>query len=827
MIDVQDIELLAPVGSWEALEAAVQNGADAVYLGGKAFSARQYAQNFDDEALKKAVEYCHIRGVKVFVTVNTLVSNEEFSQLGEYLTFLYNIDVDAVIVQDLGVAKLVKDLLPNFEIHASTQMSVHNLEGVKFLEEKGFKRVVLAREMSKEEIAWIQKNTKLDIEVFVHGALCIGYSGQCLMSSMIGGRSGNRGRCAQPCRKNYALVDMHSGKEIHNPLGSYLLSPRDLNTLENIHEILDTGIKSLKIEGRMKRPEYVATVVNAYRKAIDQYVQYGSKPQIDETIQKEVKQVFNRGFTKGYILGEKGKDLMSFTKPSNRGIKIGQVIHYDKMRKRVAIQLEEKLSKGDGLEIWSDKGDNPGTIVGNLFIKGMKKDVAKAGELIEINFKHFVEKNSPVYKTSDEDLLRKAKESYEKKNQGIAVYGHFKGKRGQKIMLRLWDDAGNYIEQDEDYIVEEAFKTPIQEKRIVEQISKLGNTPYKLAQLDVEMDEGITIPIGVLNQLRRTAVAHLNKVRGNYNHRIAISHKNIDKKLQKWFDAKPVKKENTMRVRVHVQNLNQLKAVLGFDIDRVYYSDWPTLEEALKITRSRNIQLMPSFFRITEDKELLKMKERIQARENLEGVLVGNIGLLRAIGNLRNIPIIADYSFNIFNNGAIAFLENVGEVTLSPELTLRQIRDIIEKTPISCEVIIHGSLPLMVSKYCPMSTILNAKDQKHGCSFCSGKQLGLKDRLGMVFPIVRGNNCKIEILNAKKLCMIEHMEELIKANITNVRIQFTMEDEEEIKETLNAYFERIKIALEEHPVQSQATTAFIAKMKEQGLTKGHFYRGVM
>ncbi|WZL74508.1 U32 family peptidase [Clostridiaceae bacterium 35-E11] len=824
---MQDIELLAPVGSWEALEAAVQNGADAVYLGGKAFSARQHAQNFDEEELKKAVGYCHIRGVKVFVTVNTLASNEELGELTAYLTFLYKIDIDAIIVQDLGVAKLVKELLPDFELHASTQMFIHNLDGVKLLEEKGFQRVVLAREMSKEEIAWIQKNTKLDIEVFVHGALCIGYSGQCLMSSMIGGRSGNRGRCAQPCRKDYALVDMHSGKEMHNPLGTYLLSPKDLNTLENIHEILDTGIKSLKIEGRMKRPEYVATVVKAYRNAIDQYKQHGLKPQIDKAMQKEVEQVFNRGFTRGYVLGEKGKDIMSFTKPSNRGIKIGKVIDYDKMKKRVVIQLEDSLSKGDGLEIWSDKGDNPGTIVGNLFVKGIKKDVAQAGDKIELQFKHVVAINSPVYKTSDVDLLTKAREGYEKSDKGIAIYGHFKGKLGQRIMLRLWDDKGNYVEQYTDYIVEKALKTPILKKRIKEQISKLGNTPYQLAQLEVALDEGIMIPIGELNQLRRNAIEDLNKIRENYNHRKEVSTKEICHQVQTFFHAKTVQEKSDINLRVSVHNVNQLKAVLGFDINRIYYSDLATLEEALKITQKQNIQLVPAFFRITEDNECIKIQERMQSLKNIKGIMVGNLGLLHALGNLNNTSIIADYSLNIFNNAAITFLDHVEEVTLSPELTLKQIRNILENTSVPCEVIVHGNLPLMVSKYCPTSAALSARGEKEHCSLCNTKQFGLKDRLGMIFPVVKRNHCKVEILNAQKLCMIEHMTELINANIKNIRIQFTIEDEVEIKETLNAYLEKIKSVLEGYPIQSQSTTDFITKMREQGLTKGHFYRGVM
>ncbi|MEG1870939.1 MAG: peptidase U32 family protein, partial [Peptostreptococcaceae bacterium] len=303
---MKDIELLAPVGSFEALKAAVQNGANAVYLGGKDFSARASANNFDRDELKEAVKYAHIRDVQVFVTANTLIKQDEIESFVEYAKFLYDIDVDAIILQDIGVAKLIKRLLPDFELHASTQMVAHSLEDVKYLENSGFDRVVLARELNVEEIKYICNNTKVDIEVFVHGALCVCYSGQCLMSSMIGNRSGNRGRCAQPCRQKYELIDIHSG-EVINSDGDYLLSPRDLSTIEEIDKVVDAGIHSLKIEGRMKRPEYVATVISSYRKTVDNYLEKRKINVSDETI-SDLYTIFNRKFTKGLILGEIGKE---------------------------------------------------------------------------------------------------------------------------------------------------------------------------------------------------------------------------------------------------------------------------------------------------------------------------------------------------------------------------------------------------------------------------------------------------------------------------------------------------------------------------------------
>ncbi len=266
------LELLAPVGSFESLKAAVQNGANAVYLGGKEFSARASANNFDREELKEAVRYAHIRGTRVFVTVNTLIKQDEKEAFLEYIKFLHNEEIDALIIQDIGMASMIKKELPDFELHASTQMSAHSLEDVLYLEKIGFSRVVLARELNVDELKYITDNSNVDIEVFVHGALCVCYSGQCLMSSVLGTRSGNRGRCAQPCRQKYQLYNIEEDSYVETD-GQYLLSPRDLNTIENIGAIIDSNILSLKIEGRMKRPEYVATVVSAYRDAIVNYIE--------------------------------------------------------------------------------------------------------------------------------------------------------------------------------------------------------------------------------------------------------------------------------------------------------------------------------------------------------------------------------------------------------------------------------------------------------------------------------------------------------------------------------------------------------------------------
>ena len=361
---MKDVELLAPVGSFESLKAAVQNGADAVYLGGKDFSARASANNFDREELKEAVKYAHVRGVRVFVTTNTLIKQNELEDFIDYVKFLYDINIDALILQDIGAAMTIKKLLPDFELHASTQMVAHSLEDVKYLESVGFDRVVLARELNVDEIKNICDNTNVDIEVFVHGALCVCYSGQCLMSSMIGNRSGNRGRCAQPCRQRYTMIDIYTGEEIDSN-GDYLLSTRDLNAIEEINQVIDAGVYSLKIEGRMKKPEYVATVVGNYRQAMDEYLRT-KKVNVSHDIMADLYTIFNRKFTKGLLLGEVGKDVMNSQVPNNQGLYIGRVVDYNKKAKRLKIALEENLKKGDGINLG-------GGVIGRI-IKGKNLD---------------------------------------------------------------------------------------------------------------------------------------------------------------------------------------------------------------------------------------------------------------------------------------------------------------------------------------------------------------------------------------------------------------------------------------------------------------------
>lgn len=507
------IELLAPAGSWEALEAAVNAGADAVYMGGKAFGARQYASNFDREELTRAVYFAHMHRVRLYITVNTLVDDAEMPELADYLLFLNNVGVDGIIVQDMGVINLARKLVPQLPLHASTQMTVTSLAGVRLCAENGMERAVLARELSIKDIKTICSNTDTEIEVFIHGALCVCYSGQCLMSSLIGGRSGNRGRCAQPCRLPYKLTDKNGNDMLAGTdAGQYLLSPKDLNTLEILPQLIDAGVTSYKIEGRMKRPEYVAVVVDAYRRAIDSYLAGNyNVPQQDF---ENIEQIFNRDFTTAYMVNRPGRTMMSDRRPNNRGVMVGRVVKLFKGENKAAIKLEKKLSLGDGLEFWVKVGGRVGTTVNKMTQNGQEVTSALPGTQVVIDIPNGVRMNDRVFRTFDAELMAYAGKFYgEKAKRRIPVDAVVTAKLGQPLTVLLTDDEGSTGFGETNFITETARKHALDEAAVRKQVNRLGTTEYVLNNLTVDLDDGVMVPMSEINEARRMAAEALDAAR--------------------------------------------------------------------------------------------------------------------------------------------------------------------------------------------------------------------------------------------------------------------------------------------------------------------------
>ncbi|QIB27204.1 U32 family peptidase [Caloranaerobacter azorensis] len=826
MVHVKEkVELLAPVGSIESLYAAVENGADAVYLGGKMFNARQYASNFDREELKKAVEYAHIKDVKVYVTVNILLSDSEFKEALEYISFLYNIDVDAIIIQDLGLASLVKKLLPDFEIHGSTQMTIINQYGAKFLEELGFTRVVLGRELSLKEIKYIKDETNIELEGFIHGALCISYSGQCLMSSIIGGRSGNRGRCAQPCRMPYTLVNAETGQIVSQKLDKkFLLSTRDLNTIEDLNMIIKSGIISLKIEGRMKRPEYVAVIVSKYRKALDNLYN-----RIDRVISKEDKkellQIFNRKFTRGYILGDFGRDLVAIDRPDNRGVYIGRVIDIDK--KYIYILLEDSLHVGDGIEITDNKGNKDGIVVNSIFSKGKQVKSCREGEIAKIKRIGNIKKDSKVYKTSDVLLLENAKKSFTERDKlkKIDIYMEVEIKIGHPIKMFLWDDRGNYVTIVSEERVQEGENIYLTEEKVIKQLSKLGGTHYVLKDINVKLENNSMIPVSVLNKLRREAIEELNRKRAIINKRIEINEKDILNKMQDIIEkSKPYVKTNNRLISVSIQSFKQFAKIDLNKLDRVYISYYEGVNESIKEIKKygKEVYLQTERILTSLDFKTLNRQIRDIGIENIDGISVSNLGTLKYIKDNFDTNIHCDIGINAYNSFTMKFLEEYGvkSVTLSPELKLSQIKNICLNTNLICETIGYGYLPVMISKYCPFSIIKGCLSDRE-CDRCKFRYgYGLKDRLGKVFRIVRKGKVTT-IYNSQPLVVIENLKEIYNSKVDMIRLDFTFEDD--IKEIQTMYYEFANDNIDEKNV-----VEFINKIKKsRGLTKGHYYRGVL
>ena len=845
-------ELLAPVGSKEALAAAVQNGADAVYLGGKMFSARQYANNFERDELNQAFEYAHIRGVKVYVTVNTLLSDSEFAEAIDYLKFLHEAGADAIIVQDLGVASMVRNLLPGLALHASTQMTVHNSPGVELLKNQNFSRVVLARELSLHEISEIKKKTGMQLEIFVHGALCISYSGQCLMSSMIGGRSGNRGRCAQPCRMEYTLVDQ-KGSNLVNPelVGSHLLSPMDLNMIQHIPELARAGVDSLKIEGRMKRPEYVATVTRIYREALDRYQKSPEDYSVDKRQLNELGQIFNRGFTTGYFFGKQGKDMMSYKRPNNRGLRLGRVTVSDWAQKMVEITLEDTLRDGDGIEFWVTEGGRKGIFAHHLMVNGKSVDHATMGQKVWVQAEGKIRPGDRVFKTHDVELMALAEQSYKSSRELKRIPLFFKAKAlvGQPFAISVKDGLGNSFTVESKFIGQEALNKALTPDVLEKQLDRLGNTPFTLGSLEYDLAGNIMVPASAINETRRQAIDGLVEIRAGKNKPTVHITTDFKSKAEEFLKKKERKKSNSapveeLKLTIRVNSISLLKAAAKGGADTIYFGSADIsgkttdpiseLKQAYNICVNAGADLVVSTPRIVREDEMKYVYPLMQfALEHNLPILVANLGTLSLAEELRKTGVFGDFPLNIYNSSTLhSLVEDLGlqQATLSPELTLEQIAVIMDNADIPVEAIIEGHLPLMVTEYCPQGSLLGnmgAESRcKHPCRDNQGR--GLKDRLGLVFPLSHDEFCRTYIYNSKELSMIEDIGALYDAGISRFRIETSVEDPEMVtavtriwRNELNSFMKDIRY----YQITVDAKAKILA-MNPAGLTKGHYYRGV-
>lgn len=799
-------ELLSPAGSMESLKAGIQNGADAIYLGGSSFGARASATNFDNDELIEAVKYAKLRNVNIFVTVNTSIKETEVEELISYTDFLYKIGVDAIILSDIGVAEVLRKRYPNMELHASTQISAHSLNDVLELKKVGFNRVVLARELSIEEIKEICDNVDIDIEVFIHGAICISYSGQCLMSSMLGDRSGNRGRCAQPCRQSYKLINKTTGKII-DVNGNYLLSPKDLCSIENIEKILDTGVKSLKIEGRMKRPEYVAVVTSRYRKTIDNYI--NNKITDDKKALKEdLEAIFNRKFTSGYLMSKNGSDIINLDKPNNVGVKVGEVLSFNSKKNKLKIKLSGKLSKGDGINLG-------GGSIGRIIKNGEIFDFGVAGEIIEIDFVKNIKSNTPVYKTSDKLLVDNANKSFIEgiENKKINLKCEIFIKVGEKAKFILEN-----IEVYSDEKIEKANDKEAKIDKIIEKLCKTGGTPYKFVFDNIFVDKDVFVPVSVLNNLRRKAIEKYEEYKLDFSSkRIIYSYKNFSYlKDKKVFNGK---------ITLKVHKNSQLDKILENPdiseyIREIYTEDFTLLEEYYNKFKTIGINLVYSALGVIRNEEYSILEKYLSKINNeifnkVQISTWGSKNFFKSKFGTKKFNI--DTYFNIYNSYSLRFFEkyfDAEDITISQEINKFEIKSLLNKSKeknANVDMIIYGHTRSMLTEYCAMGVLTKDCHKDRRCAECARSDYILKDMENREFRLFQDIFCRTEIRNHITLDLRENINEIFELGVDRVRLDFTYEDSDMVYRILKECVEYLR---------------YSKKFNYKNVFKGHYINSV-
>lgn len=760
---MEKIELLAPAGSMESIYAAVNNGANAIYLGGPKFSARAKAIEFDNEKMKEAVDYCHSYGVSVYVTMNTILKDNELKDAIKYVGYLYEIGVDALIIQDLGLLRLIQSKYKDFEVHASTQMTIHNGDGAIYYRDKGFKRVVLSRELSLDEIKYISKELGIETEIFVHGALCVSYSGQCLMSAMIGGRSGNRGKCAQPCRQEYRLVSENSGER-----KGHLLSTKDTCTIDDIKDIIDSGAYSLKIEGRMKRPEYVAGVVDTYRKALDKEL-LNRKYNVEEG-KKTLLQLFNRGgFANAYLRKDSGKDMMSFVIPKNTGIEIG------KAGENGEVVLKEDVSLGDGIG-----HSNKGFTLSKILLNGKEVKTAVKGDKVKL-FPKAYKKGEVLYKTSNKVLLDDLGETIKPYERKISLKANAYFKIGEPI--KLWTIFNGTKFEVVGEILEEAKNKPVEKERIVESLKKSGECPYKFESVDFEFFEGGFVRVSSINNLRRELFDKVLKTTvSKYRRRRDI--------LTEVLIDDNVKESNNIELLVTCTTKEQLNALIKLGVKDIGVDLYSREKDSLKISDIKDISGVNIYILTPEviKKEFNKIKATIdKCIDSIKGIITSNAGIINIYKD--KTMLIGDYKLNIFNKEALKFYRGDLAITsLSLELNRREVKEVLKSKVNGTAYQLYGKTELMVSEYCPIGSTFGGKDKKNDCNLaCTRDRFSLVDEKNASFRVMTDIFCRSHILNGVPLNLISEKEDLKDMGITTFRIDFKDENKNEVRKVLEMY----------------------------------------
>ena len=843
-------ELLAPAGSEQALKAAVAAGADAVYLGGRRFGARKFASNFDLPDLARAVDYAHLQGERVFVTVNTLVREDEIPGLAEYLLSLYEMGADALLLQDLGAAFLAKSIVPELERHASTQMTIHNGEGARWAGRAGFSRVVLAREVGLEQIKQMVRGGtgNVGLEVFVHGALCYSYSGQCLLSSAIGGRSGNRGMCAQPCRKPYVLLSGQKDR-YGRPTGlsarpmpeKFLLSTRDLCVYRHLKEIVRSGVVSLKIEGRMKSPEYVAIVTSIYRRALDGIARGDWSPSREDEMALAL--AFNRSFTKGHLLGE--RDVMGWEMSDNRGVLIGSVSSYDSRKGEAAVRLSGSLTpeRGDGLVFQS-----PGQEVGLVVQRTEFRD-----GLLRLKMKERVRPGARVYLTGSTALARKAAQIIDSAPVGIPLDLYLSWQEDRPLLQALLPD-GKKVAVLASFLMEKAKNQPLTRQQIESQLRRTGGTAFAIRKIEMDYSGDLFAPLGALNQLRRQL---LEKVEEALLAGRRPDKEKMEEARARWQEMLSLMPEHSggasssppsrntapaTLLSVYAASLEEVEGAVAGGCDRVYLE--PSLGRGIKddgeredgftkiLSEARAIcgskQLIWKWPRICRS-EFFSLAGRVLDGAEVEGVMVENVGALQAALDFASVPIYGGMGLNVCNHLTVrALYPPLCHLTLSPELSARQIAAAVSASRLlpdcpDLELVVQGSLEVMVAEDC-----IPCLAGPNGAGDAAGQFWGLQD-MRRVFPLQLDDDSRTHVFNSVETCLLDQMPRIAAMGLDGIALDGRGRGGEYAREMTEIY----KRAIELTERGGGGLERDLQKLKEAvvplslgGITYGHFVKGL-
>lgn len=808
------MELLAPAGTMENFMAALESGADAIYLGGKVFNARAHAANFGIDELREAVRLAHILEVSVYVTVNILIGDTELKDLKQYIKDLDSIGVDAIIVQDLAVAEIAKRVAPNIHLHGSTQMTAATLDAVRFYESLGFTRVVLARELSLKEIQHICKHCKAEIEVFVHGALCVCYSGQCLMSSFIGGRSGNRGACAQPCRLPYELLDS-KGESVLPKHEAYLLSPKDLNYSEHMNELVAAGVTSFKVEGRMKKVSYVRQVIGTYREILDE-------ASIHENQRKALASGFNRGFSTAYLEDTVGRQMMTVVAPNHQGKPIGE--SYTK-KGEVYLSLTEPIEQGSLVKILQSNGsvtyytvDDEWTCVSDTLYKGRPAEGLAVGQLY-------------LASTPKNTKSRGLQEFTRKYDMSVYLSVGSNGETNYTELTAILD-SGLSVTVTNEYVPAIANKVPTSLEKVTEQLGRLGNTLFRLSYVDIP-DGPYMWPASVLNALRRDAVTALEtalithhveswqalQVTGDVDYDFKAQH-------ELSYDTCPM-------ISARVDEIEGVKAAIaggaqkivfgGDRLSRIPYA-LSIYDEVARLCAQSDVICTFATPRVVKDDEVEAYKHTleaiVQAHPDSISIHVPQALLwLRELGYTGAIE--ADTGLNIFNTPTLHFWEqlHISCVNPSQELTLKQITELAKHSHVPIETMIHGYTEMMISEYCAIASFVGTGSKVNCPMPCVKESYSLKDRKGEIFPIRTDPYCRMHIMNSHEMDMRAYVPMLLQKGISILRIDGRHMKPSYVKDIVSQYVGIATGTMEAPP----------KKIDSQGesITRGHYFRGIL